>query len=355
MDMGVVDLGGGPDMDHDMGSGQDVSTLTGPQNGKPDVALTVTARKESIDLIDGPTVDGYTLNGTSPGPEIRVTQGDLLQVTLVNESVPDGTTLHWHGVDVPNAEDGVAGVTQDAVGTGGEHVYRFIAEDVGTYWFHSHQVSHEQVRGGLFGTLVVEPRAGTGTGTDMVMAVHTYDGNRTVNGQVGESWEQAEPGNLARVRVVNTDNGTMRTWVAGAPYRVVAVDGFDLNQPGDLTDTAVALGAGGRVDLEFTVPADGTAVRIGAGGGGASQVVGPEGATAPDGDEPETELDLLSYGEPAPIPFELDFDRSFDYRIGRWPGFLDGRPGLWWTVNGEMFPDIPMYVVAEGDVVRMTI
>ena len=245
MDMGVVDLGGGPDMDHGMHGGQDVSTLTGPTDGEPAVAVTVTARKESIELVDGPTVDGYTLNGTSPGPEIRATQGDLVEVTLVNESVPDGTTLHWHGVDVPNAEDGVAGVTQDAVDAGEEHVYRFVVEDVGTYWFHSHQVSHEQVRGGLFGTLVVEPREGVGTDVDVVAAVHTYDGNRTVNGEVGASWQQAEPGSVARVRVVNTDNGPMRTWVAGAPYQVVAVDGYDLNEPTDITDTSVLVTAGG--------------------------------------------------------------------------------------------------------------
>ena len=70
-------------------------------------------------------------------------------------------TLHWHGVDVPNAEDGVAGVTQDAVPVGESFTYRFVADQVGTYWYHSHQVSHEQVQGGLFGALVVTPKPPT--------------------------------------------------------------------------------------------------------------------------------------------------------------------------------------------------
>jgi FtsP/CotA-like multicopper oxidase with cupredoxin domain len=135
----------------------DLSTLTGPQTGEPDVAITLTARRDDVTIVDGPTVDGYTLNGSSPGPEIRATVGDLVEVRLINESVPDGVSLHWHGVDVPAAEDGVAGVTQDAVAPGGTHVYRFVAEDAGTYWYHSHQVSHEQVRDGLWGSLVVEP------------------------------------------------------------------------------------------------------------------------------------------------------------------------------------------------------
>ncbi len=359
MDMGVVDLGGGPGMRQGMADGRDVSTLTGPRRGQPDVAATVVARAEQITLVDGPAVDGYTLNGSSPGPEIRATQGDLVQVTLVNESVPDGVTLHWHGVDLPNAEDGVAGVTQDAVAPGAEHVYRFVVEDAGTYWFHSHQVSHEQVRRGMFGTLVVEPppddAAHPQPDVDVVAAVHTYDGNRTVNGVAGQAEAPASPGDTARVRVVNTDNGPLRTWVDGAPFRVVAVDGIDLNAPTELEQVAVTVTAGGRVDLELTLPADGAAVRIGT-GADTALVVGPEGAEVPAGPEPEAELDLLAYGSPAPVGFATDrFDRSFDYRIGRRPGFLDGRPGLWWTVNGRMFPDVPMFLVTEGDVVRMTI
>ena len=64
---------------------------------------------------------------------------------MVNENVEDGATLHWHGIDVPNAADGVAGVTQDAVVPGEEYTYRFVADQAGTFWYHSHQVSHEQV------------------------------------------------------------------------------------------------------------------------------------------------------------------------------------------------------------------
>ena len=76
--------------------------------------------------------------------------------------MPGGITLHWHGVDVPNAADGVAGVTQDAVPVGGEHVYRFRARQAGTFWYHSHQVAHEQVARGLFGALVITPPGGVG-------------------------------------------------------------------------------------------------------------------------------------------------------------------------------------------------
>ena len=119
-------------------------------------------------------------------------------MTVTNEDVAEGVTLHWHGVDVPNAEDGVAGVTQDAVPPGGEHVYRFVVEDAGTYWYHSHQVSHEQVRKGLFGILVVHPAAsGDDAGEavqEVVAPVHNFGGRRTVMGSTGVTTVEAEPG-----------------------------------------------------------------------------------------------------------------------------------------------------------------
>ena len=77
------------------------------------------------------------------------------------------------------------------------------------------------------------------------------------------------------------------------------------------------------------------------------------GTAAP---RPAATLDLLSYGTPAPLRFDPDRpDRRFRYDIGRRPGFLDGRPGLFWTINGRLYPDVPMFLVAEGDVVRMSI
>ena len=369
MDMGVHDFGGGPRTDDPhgghathggagtvgtaAGGGISVADLTETDAGPADVTVDLVAEKGRFELESGREVDGFTLNGSSPGPTIEATQGDLVEVSVRNESVSDGLTLHWHGLDVPNAEDGVAGVTQDAVGVGEEHTYRFIAEDAGTYWYHSHQVSHEQVIGGLLGAVLIHPAERDDADADAMALTHTYNGTRTINGLEGDVPFVAEPGESVRVRVVNTDNGTTTVWT-GAPYRVLAVDGFDLNEPTEVSDRSIALTAGGRADLEVTVPDDGSAVRVAI--GSAALVVGPEGATAPEVERPSDELDLLTYGSPAETGFDPeDPDRSFDYDIGRRPGFLDGKPGMWWTVNGKMWPDVPMYVVREGDVVRMRI
>jgi FtsP/CotA-like multicopper oxidase with cupredoxin domain len=336
--MGRPDSGGGPDA-HRHG-GLSVADLKGP-SGRADVAVTLTARTEN---------GGYTLNHTTPGPEIRVRQGQLLEVTLVNESVTDGVTLHWHGVDVPNAEDGVAGVTQDAVMPRQSHVYRFVAADAGTYWYHSHQVSDDEVRRGMFGALVVLPAAPLAAAVDTVVAVHTYHGRRTVNGHAGTSPLAAKPGELVRARLINTDAGPIRAWVAGVDYRVVAVDGRDVHAPTPVGNAAVLVTAGGRVDVEFTVPASGVArVDVGA---GTALVAGGAPASA----EPRPTVDLLTYGSPAPLGFDpAKANRHFEYRVGRRIGFLDGKPGMWWTVNGHFWPDVPMYMVTTGDVVQMTI
>ncbi len=381
MDMGYVDLGGGPagmadvpgmaDMPG-MPAAVSVADLTGPATGTPDSAVTLIARKETFRLATGQKVDGYTLNHASPGPTIRVTQGDLLAVTLINESVSDGVTLHWHGIDVPNAEDGVAGVTQDAVPVGGRFIYRFKVEDAGTYWYHSHQDSSVQIPGGLFGALIVEPRTGSPTvpaaapslpspvtpaapEQEIVVALHTYGDLRTINGGTGLQRIDSPAGASVRVRIINTDPVVLGVAITGAQFKVVAHDGHDINKPTDLDGTSIVIPAGGRMDISFTVPIAGVAVRIDM-GSGAGVAIGPQAATPAPLGSLSGALNLLTYGSPAPIGFDPGHpDRRFEYRIGRRIGFVGGVPGDWWTVNGHVIPDVPMFEVSQGDVVVMTI
>jgi FtsP/CotA-like multicopper oxidase with cupredoxin domain len=350
------------------GAGVSVTALTADPSAPADVRYTLVARSGSIQLPGGRTVEGYTLNGSSPGPTVHARQGDLVEVTLVNESVAGGTTLHWHGMDVPNAADGVAGVTQDAVPVGGRYVYRFRADDAGTYWYHAHQLSHEQVERGLLGAVVIEPassptRVATASppAKDAIALLHVYEGQHTLNGRVEDEHVVAEPGERVRIRVINTDQGTAAVW-ASQEFRVVAVDGREVNEPTEVIGRRVLVPAGGRVDVEVVAPGAGSGAEAAAGaarvhvGGARSVVVGPAGAEPPKVRQPQQDLDLLSYGSPLPLGFDSGRpDRTYDYVIGRRPGLIDGRPGIYWTINGRMFPDVPMFHVTKGDVVRMRI
>jgi FtsP/CotA-like multicopper oxidase with cupredoxin domain len=144
----------------------------------------------------------------------------------------------------------------------------------------------------------------------------------------------------------------MSAWVSGAPFTLTAIDGTDVRAPAEVRDRAVPVTAGARADLSVTMPVDGTGVRVHLGGSTALLL----GAGAPAVSKPAAELDPLGYGAPAALAFDPGrADRRFEYDIGRRPGFLNGKPGLWWTVNGHLYPDLPMFVVAEGDVVRMRI
>ncbi len=337
-EMGYADWGGGPALPHDH-EAPPVATLVADDR-PADVTATLTARTEG---------DRYTFNGTTPGPVLEARVGDMVEVTLVNEDVEDGATIHWHGVDVPNAADGVAGVTQDAVLPGEEFVYRFVPNVAGTFWYHSHQISHEQVRRGLLGALVVKPRAPEPDVLDEVVVLHDYGEGPSVAGRTGATTMEAEAGQRVRLRVVNTDNAVTPLWVTGAAYRLVAIDGGDVHRPTEVEGLRLDLPAGGRADLELTVPEGGARVEL---GGTSTLVLGRDPTGSGPGEPPEEALDALSYGEPEPLDFDpAEADRRFDYVIDKRPGFLDGKPGMWWTVNGHLYPDVPMYMVSEGDVV----
>ena len=194
MDMGYADYGGGPVSAHDHhGQGVSVPDLRADPTRRADARFELATEQTTL-TVGGKAVPGYTVNGTSPGPTITAVQGQLIEVQLTNVSVNDGVALHWHGIDVPNSMDGVAGVTQDAVPVGGEFTYRFVAEQVGTYWYHSHQVSDKQVTGGLFGALVIKPRTRIPQSVEVLAVAHIYGGQKTLNGKPEDLRMAAKPG-----------------------------------------------------------------------------------------------------------------------------------------------------------------
>ncbi len=103
----------------------------------------------------GPQTAVWGYNGRVPGPEIRVRQGDRVRI-IVDNALREATTVHWHGLRVPNAMDGVPHLTQKPIAPGERFVYEFEAVDAGTFWYHPHQRSFEQVGRGLYGPLIIE-------------------------------------------------------------------------------------------------------------------------------------------------------------------------------------------------------
>lgn len=342
-----------------------VTALRGPAAPAPGGTVrrfTLTARTATVTLSSGRRVAAWTFDGRVPGPPITATQGDLVEVRLRNADIASGVTLHWHGYDVPSGEDGVPGLTQEAVPPAGEFVYRFVAAQAGTYWYHTHEVSDLGVRMGLYGTLVVAPRSGSTEGVDLTLPVHTFGGTTVVGDHDQPMVREAAPGTSVRLRLINTDNTPHRFTLAGTPYRLVAVDGTDLSGPGVLSRVALRLAAGGRYDLAFTMPSgpvvlwtdDRTeSVRLtppaAATGTGAGSTTG---ATAG-----WPELDLTRYGTPAPTPYARNgpFDREYTLVLDRGLALVDGKPMYAHTVNGRAFPNVPTQMVTEGDLVRLTV
>jgi FtsP/CotA-like multicopper oxidase with cupredoxin domain len=380
---GPMDFGGGAALPHDGHPevGIPVTDLREQDQSAPDRRFTLTARKATIKLSSGATVQALTFDGKAPGPELRVRQGDLVEVTLLNQDIEDGVTIHWHGIDLPNAADGVAGVTQDAVLPGKRYTYRFRAEQIGTFWYHSHQRSADQVRAGLFGAIVIEPRQAPAEPVeDLAVVIHDWpvggqaprggDGNGDGDGFGGTTAFNAAdtlqrrkiaPGTPVRLRLVNADSITRSLTLAGTPFKLAAIDGTDLNQPGELNGQALSLAGGGRYDLTFTMPA--TSVLLSSGGERAGAAGEPGLLLSADGGgelpPPATGpvLDPIGYGEPGPAPFgaSSDFDREFAVTFDIAMGFYDGEPVGAWRINGEVFPRVPMQMVREGDLVKVTL
>lgn len=216
----------------------------------------VTARLLSDDT---PTVM-LGLNGTTPGPELRGIQGGRLEVAFENR-IGAPSALHWHGIRIDNAMDGVPGMTQVAVPDGGRFDYAFDLPDAGTFWYHSHSRSWEQVEQGLYGALIVEERTPPAVDHDVTVMLDDWRltesgalaggfGNRHDFAHAGRlgNWAAAEPsvttvrrGDRLRLRLINA--ATARVFpvrIGGVTGKVVALDGMPLPAPRALGELVLA-------------------------------------------------------------------------------------------------------------------
>jgi FtsP/CotA-like multicopper oxidase with cupredoxin domain len=240
---------------------------------KPAKEFTLVAGPTRATLVGSPypDTDVWSYNVSIPGPEIRVRQGERLRI-LVENQLSQATTVHWHGVRVPNAMDGVPFLTQKPISPGEKFVYEFEAPDAGTYWYHPHHHSSEQVGRGLSGALIVEEFEPLAVDRDVVWVLGDWRlardasivsdfGNRmevtmagrigntvTINGRVPETIA-VRAGERLRLRLINAAAAR----IFGLEFRdlrplIVALDGQPV-EPREPSEGRVALGPAMRADV----------------------------------------------------------------------------------------------------------
>ena len=219
----------------------------------------------------------WSYNNKVPGPEIRVRQGDQIQVVVEN-ALSEETTVHWHGVRTPNAMDGVPMLTQVPIAPGEAYLYEFNAIDAGTFWYHPHQRSFEQVGRGLYGPLIIEEREPPRVDRDITWVLDDWRltgdsqisgdfGNRhdmshngrvgntvTINGKRQETFA-VRPNERIRLRLINAANARIFGLnFKGHDPMVIALDGQPI-MPHHPEDGLIVLGPAMRADLMIDMTA----------------------------------------------------------------------------------------------------
>lgn len=196
----------------------------------------------------GVVKEAMAYNGMIPGPELRFDLGDKVEIVLHNK-LDQPTTLHLHGMTVPNGMDGVPVITQDAIMPGESFTYRFTARNSGSNMYHSHFNAVEQVPGGLLGALIVNDPADPQVDVDYTMVLNDGPLGFTLNGKGFPATEQivASKGQLVRIRYMNEGLQIHPMHLHGLPQQVIAKDGHLLEHP-YMADT-VLVAPGERYDV----------------------------------------------------------------------------------------------------------
>ncbi|GAB1269061.1 multicopper oxidase CueO [Aurantivibrio infirmus] len=132
--------------------------LTIPKDLNPDpniLEINIEAKIKKMEIVPGTKTPVWTYNGSLPGPLIKAKVGDKVIIHFKNK-LPEATSIHWHGIRVPNNMDGVPNVTQDSISPGEKFTYEFIVKDAGTFWYHPHINTAAQVGWGMYGPIVIE-------------------------------------------------------------------------------------------------------------------------------------------------------------------------------------------------------
>lgn len=239
--------------------------------------LTLAPATQQIAPATYPATDLWCVNGSMPGETLRLKQGARL-IAEVENRLPQATSLHWHGIRIENAMDGVPGVTQDPIQPNETFTYDFALPDAGSYWYHSHAQSVEQVERGLQGVLIVEEPDTPDVDQDLPLVIDdlrvTSDaavdagfnaphdlshagrmGNVLLCNGTMVADHPVKSGDRLRLRLINSANARLFTLgLQGLEGWVMAYDGMPLATPEPLPDQLV-LAPAQRIDLFVDVTA----------------------------------------------------------------------------------------------------
>lgn len=230
----------------------------------------LTAKPVKWPITGNTTVTAWTYNGTVPGPLIRVNEGDTVRVILKNE-LPEATSIHWHGLPVPNNQDGVAepAVTQKPIMPGETYTYEFVAKPAGTYMYHSHVQTDRQIPIGLSAPLIIDPAGAKTYDKDFVVMLNEWqikDGKTyaampgmnepnyfTVNGKSYPDIPtiNVKKGERVRVRLIGAGQFEHPMHLHGMSFKIVATDGNPVPDVAQLTKDTLPVHPGERFDIEF--------------------------------------------------------------------------------------------------------
>ncbi len=198
----------------------------------------ITCQVVQWEFLPGQRVEAWTYNGVCPGPEIRVTEGDKVRLHVTNQ-LPQSTAIHWHGLVIPNSQDGVPFITQPPIKPGTTFTYEFQVREgnAGSHMYHAHYNSAEQVTKGLLGSFIIEPKdAGTRPQFDREYTIILNDGPIGGYSLNGKSFPATQPlmakkGERVLIRYMNEGLMIHPMHLHGMPMTVTAADGYLLPQP----------------------------------------------------------------------------------------------------------------------------